>query len=264
LSLVIERAIGLVTIQDLGRPGHMHEGLAPGGALVPELLIAANRRASNPDNAPALEVMGMVTVRAETRMTVAAEDRSARQLSAGETVTIAAGARRVVYLAVRGGVNAPLVLGSFSVQLSAGLGERLKAGSRIDIGTLPPATMAPEPFLPHDRLRVIPGPDLGHFPADALDRLTTGAYTVLPTSDRVGTRLQGPAIVPSGVDVTRPMVCGAIEIPPDGQPIVLGPEHPTTGGYPVVAVIASVDRGRFHALPIGGLVRFVSQAVSIR
>lgn len=106
-------------------------------------------------------------------------------------------------------------------------------------------------------ISVVPGPDLTAFVPDAIDRLTAAPYRILPTSDRVGTRLEGTLIphVPHP-EFSRPMVRGAIEVPRDGAPIVLGPEHPTTGGYPTAAVIAQADLGRFFAIRLGGTVRF--------
>src|SRR5262245_27283207 len=107
----------------------MHEALPPGGALVPELLVVANRLARNPDGAPAIEVLGRLVVRAETDVEVATD--RARRLAAGEELTIDSEPRRVAYLAVRGGVDAPLVLGGRGAQLGAGLGGPLRAGNRI-------------------------------------------------------------------------------------------------------------------------------------
>jgi allophanate hydrolase subunit 2 len=101
---------------------------------------------------------------------------------------------------------------------------------------------------------VIAGPDA--FAPDALAALTSAPYRISPDSDRVGTRLVGPTIPQSPGEASRPMVRGAIEIPRDGAPIVLGPEHPTTGGYPVLAVVASADLGRLFAVRLGGVVRF--------
>jgi allophanate hydrolase subunit 2 len=110
----------------------------------------------------------------------------------------------------------------------------------------------------------LPGPDLDAFEAGALDQLTSAAYRVLPSSDRVGTRLAGPVLARRADyrEVSRPMVRGALEVPRDGQPIVLGPEHPTTGGYPILAVIASAELGRFHAIRLGGAVRFAVASAS--
>jgi allophanate hydrolase subunit 2 len=113
-------------------------------------------------------------------------------------------------------------------------------------------------FARENSILVIAGPDFDAFTAEALTVLTSAPYTVLASSNRVGTRLAGPALPRTECpEVTRPMVCGAIEVPRDGQPIVLGPEHPTTGGYPVIGVIAREDLGGFFAIPPGGPVRFV-------
>jgi allophanate hydrolase subunit 2 len=113
------------------------------------------------------------------------------------------------------------------------------------------------PDPPDAPIRLLAGPDAAHFLPGALARLVASTYRILPSSNRVGTRLDGPAIPRSPVpDVSRPMVIGAIEVPGDGQPIVLGPEHPTTGGYPVVAVVARADLGRLFSIRLGGSVRF--------
>jgi len=258
VTLVVVRVVGLVTVQDRGRPGHMHEGLAPGGALVPELLAAANRRAQNPDDAAAVEVMGLVTVRAHDHTCVATDTMAARDLQPGEELTIASVHRRVTYLAVRGGVDVPIVLGSRSAQLSAGLGQLLRAGARIVAGQEPVSFVAPEPFLEGIPVRVTAGPDLDAFAPGAVELLTSARWLVSAASNRVGTRLEGPVLPRSAVaELSRPMVLGAIEVPLDGQPIVLGPEHPTTGGYPVVAVVSHRDMGRCFATRIGREVFFL-------
>jgi biotin-dependent carboxylase-like uncharacterized protein len=259
VSLVVIRAAGLVTIQDRGRPGHMHQGLAPGGALVPALLDAANRRVQNPGDAAAIEVMGATTVRADSVVVVATEVMSARELRAGEELTVVSDRHRVSYLAVRGGVDAPVMLGSRSVQLSAGLGQVLRAGARLQAGSAPAIVTALERFVDDGPIRVVAGPDVGAFTPDALLTMVSAAWTVSASSNRVGTRLEGPPLRRTGQpETTRPMVRGAIEVPGDGQPIVLGPEHPVTGGYPVIAVIAHADLGRFFATAVGRHVRFSS------
>ncbi len=104
----------------------------------------------------------------------------------------------------------------------------------------------------------MPGPDLDAFEPSAIEMLTCTAWHIGSSSDRVGTRLEGATIPRPAdhVEASRPMVIGAIEIPRDGAPIVLGPEHPTTGGYPVIAVVASDDLDAFHSIPLGGSVRF--------
>src|SRR5690349_6405619 len=110
----------------------MHEALAPGGALVPELLVAANRSVRNPDNAPAVEVFGKLVT------------------SAG---VIESEPRRVAYFAIRGGIAAPLVLGGRGTQLSAGIGAPLRAGDRLACAELPEAIQAELPFVDGDTIR---------------------------------------------------------------------------------------------------------------
>ena len=251
--LIVDKVLGLATVQDLGRPGRMHEALAPGGALVPELLAAANRAVGNADAAPAIEVLGRLVARAEAPVSL-----STGLARAGDTITVESEPRRVAYLAIRGGVAAPLVLGSTSAQLSAGLGAPLRAGDRIATAGAPETHAEPFAFSDGGEIALVPGPDRDAFEPTALATLTSAPYRILPTSDRIGTRLAGPAIprLASYVEASRPMVRGAIEVPRDGAPIVLGPEHPTTGGYPILAVIAHADLGRFFAIRLGGTVRF--------
>lgn len=223
-GLQIVRAMGLATLQSLPRHGRMHLAVPPGGALVPELLVIANRRVGNADDAAALEVQGRVSVRASHDLAYAIDDRRAGSLRAGEELVVESGARRCAYVAT----GASLV------------------------------ASAARPFGEHETIAVRPGPDLDAFADGALAILTSAPYRVLPASNRVGTRLDGP-VLPRRTDYrdrSRPMVIGALEVPRDGQPIVLGPEHPTTGGYPLIAVVASADVGRFHSIRLGGSVRF--------
>jgi allophanate hydrolase subunit 2 len=109
-------------------------------------------------------------------------------------------------------------------------------------------------------LVVIPGPDV--LPDGALGLLLSSVFRVDARSDRVGIRLDGPRLPRAQGDSgpSRPMIQGAIQLPPDGMPIVLGPDHPVTGGYPVVATVVRRDQGRLGALPIGHAVRLVAAA----
>jgi allophanate hydrolase subunit 2 len=256
MTLVATRVTGLVTIQDLGRPGRMHEALPPAGALVPELLVAANRAAHNPDHVPALEVLGQLVVRAERACRIAI-DGEPRVLHAGEEHLVTSEPRRVAYVAARGGFAAPLVLGGRATQLSAGIGAPIRSGTALALANEPEASCELEPFDDTSPVRVVPGPDLDAFAPDAFERLVAAPYRISPRSDRVGTRLDGPAIERRAdrIETSRPMVRGAIEVPGDGMPIILGPEHPTTGGYPILAVIAHADLGRCFAIRIGGMLR---------
>jgi allophanate hydrolase subunit 2 len=270
MSFSAVRALGLVTVQDLGRQGHMHEAVPPGGALVAERLIAANRAVRNPDGAPALEILGQLAIRAEQPLYAATDTTAARLVPAGGELVVASEPRRVAYLAVRGGIAAPLVFGGRGALLCANLGGLVRAGQRFELAGLaeiaPPASAAAAPDASagppagaeaEAPIRLIPGPDPAAFVPGALDRLLSSGYRILPSSNRVGTRLDGPALPRSDApEVSRPMVLGAIEVPRDGKPIVLGPEHPTTGGYPIIAVVARADLGRLFSIRPGGAVRF--------
>jgi len=258
MTAVVVRAVGLVTIQDLGRPGRMHEAVPPGGALVPERLIAANRATRNADDAPAIEVLGQLVIRADRELQVATDTTAARVLAAGGELTVSSEPRRVAYLAVRGGIAAPLVLGGRGALLCAGLGGLVRAGQQLASAGLasvtPPAQAAAPGTGP---IRLLAGPDPDHFAPGALETLVSSDYRIVPSSDRVGTRLDGPPLPrTTAPESSRPMVIGAIEVPRDGKPIVLGPEHPTTGGYPIIAVVARADLGRLFSIRLGGSVRF--------
>jgi 5-oxoprolinase (ATP-hydrolysing) subunit C len=262
MSFAVVRALGLVTVQDLGRPGRMHEAVPAGGALVRDRLIAANRRARNPDDAPTLEVLGQLVIRADRALEVATDTTAARVLAAGDELTVTSEPRRVAYLAVRGGIAAPLVLGGRGALLCAGLGGLVRSGQHFTGAEL---AERPSSSLPAARasgperrpIRIVAGPDPDHFAPGALETLTSAEYRILPSSDRVGTRLDGAALPRTGVhEASRPMVIGAIEVPRDGRPIVLGPEHPTTGGYPIIAVVAHDELGRLFSIRLGGTVRF--------
>lgn len=261
-ALVVVRALGMCTVQDRGRPGRMHEALAPGGALVRGALAAATRQVGNADSDAAVEVLGVLVVRATRDLVVATERLPARLLAAGEELVVDSAPSRAAYLAVRGGIAEPRVLGSRATQRSAGIGRILRAGDELVVGAASTRASAAAPAAPftHDAaapIVIVPGPDREAFPRGALARLLRGSYRIAPTSDRVGTRLEGHALQRASTrEQTAPLVVGALEVPPDGQPIVLGPEHPTTGGYPVIAVVASPSLDAFFARPLGGTVEF--------
>jgi allophanate hydrolase subunit 2 len=238
MSLVVSSATGPITLQDLGRPGYMHEGVPPGGAIVPTRMIAANRAVGNRDNAVAIEVLGLLSVRAETRIEVATPE-GARVLDAGEHLQLHSASW--TYLAVRGGITQPLL---------TLVPTRVHSGMRIAPGREPRVQAAPPPVLLDDPVRVIVGPDLDAFEPNALDVLLSDKHVVTMPA-RSGARLVGVTLPrrASYREVSRPMVRGAIEVARDGKPIVLGPDHPTIGGYPVIAVIATDDVERVFALP---------------
>ena len=180
-------------------------------------------------------------------------------------------------LAVRGGIRAQgaddgAVLGSMSRDTLSGLGPApLAAGDRVQVGdehgleAVPTAIPPSEPSRDAPALKglleipVHPGPREGLLGPSALSQLFSTPWTVRPDSDRVGVRLNGPTLpVPTGIGTlpSEPMVPGAIQVPPSGLPVVFGPDHPTTGGYPVVAVVTRAGLDRLAQAAPGTAVRF--------
>jgi biotin-dependent carboxylase-like uncharacterized protein len=257
----------------------MHQGVPPGGALVPALLARANLGAGNTWDAAALEILGSVTVRADAESVVATDDGAAQALGSGDSFAVSCGRARVRYLAVRGGIDVPVVLGSRSTLLVAALGgyegRVLRKGDVLACGPRGRskglqdargvlqrlhgfgATAAEAPDLGAP-VRLLPGPDRDRFARGALDTLLGSSFTISSRSDRVGVRLIGPRLERADDDagLSAPMVRGALQVPAGGEPIVLGPDHPTTGGYPVLATVLSADVGAVMARPVGCVVRF--------
>jgi 5-oxoprolinase (ATP-hydrolysing) subunit C len=246
----------------------MHEGVPAGGVLVPELAANANRALGNSDATPLLEVFGALTLAAlDQSLSVATEDGMARTLVPGESLDVPTSRLfRVRYVAVGGGLSVEERLGGRGTLLVAGLGghegRALRRGDRIAVvegaTARPPAGSTGSSLHLSSAIRVVRGPDVARFASDALSVLTRESFVVLEASDRTGARLGGPRLARKDEDSGRsaPMVRGAIQVPSSGAPIVLGPDHPTTGGYPVLAVVAHADVGLFFARPVGTPVRF--------
>ncbi|AKQ68501.1 Allophanate hydrolase 2 subunit 2 [Myxococcus hansupus] len=260
-----------VTVQDAGRPGQMHHGVPPGGPLVPELLALANRAVGNPHGTAALEAFGRLELRARGRPLRVSVDGRVYTLTDGESLPVSAPETRSVrYVAVEGGLAVPEVLGGRGTLLVAKLGGHagrlLRAGDALPLGAA--NTHGTAPTL-DDRvdavapIRVTLGPDTHRFEPATVATLLSGAFTVSASSDRVGMRLEGPALThgDEGAGTSRPMVRGAIQVTLSGTPIVLGPDHPTTGGYPLIATVIRADWGSLCARRPGAPVRF--QEVSL-
>ncbi len=260
----------LSTVQDAGRTAYADLGVPQAGACDPLALAVANRLLGNPPGAPALEITVVgpeLSVRATCVIALAGADLGAydgRDLPAGGAYLLRRGATLAfrggqgtrAYLALPGGIAVPQVLGSASTYLAGGFGgldgRALRAGDRLmparpgDLsaaGRLWPSYTVPatEPTV-----RVLPGPHAAYFAPDALATLLSTAWTVGPQSDRMGLRLIGPLLAhsaPSEAEIlSQGIVWGAIQVPADGQPILLLADHQTTGGYPVLAVAARADR----------------------
>lgn len=254
--LVVRTVTGVATVQDLGRVGLASQGVPRGGALVRALARRANAAVGNDDGAACVEVFGRLVVSAERPAVVATERDPARELAAGEAFVLEPDpGLRARYLAVGGGVDAPLLLGGRGVLAVAGLGRALRAGDRIaPLATAgSPRALPPFTLRPGEPIAVVAGPD----EPELARALAAAPWRIAVASDRTGARLEGRALGGGGGRrPSAPMVPGAIQLPGGGAPLVLGPDGPTTGGYPVIAVIAASDLDRFHARPLGASVSF--------
>lgn len=276
-------------IEDLGRPGRAAEGVSVSGALDRGALIAANACVGNSSNAAGLEIaFGGLSFAAERDMTIAvagapapvtictAEGHSiaaphgrALRLGAGDRVSLGVPRRGMrSYLAIAGGLQVPLALGSAATDTLSGLGPApVQAGDRLAIGPGPVAAApaihaAPEPDLPRaadcTTLDVILGPRTDWFTPDAVGLLATQQWRVSPESSRVGIRLLGERplerLVPGELP-SEGTVRGALQVPPSGQPVMFLSDHPLTGGYPVIGSIAPSHLDLAGQIPIGTRVR---------
>lgn len=256
----------LATVQDLGRSGLGALGVGHSGAADAPALRLANRLLGNPDAAAAVEVTfgglevlvhGGVTVTltgAPCQMTV-----DGREHWAFGVVRVPDGAHLRLqaptsglrsYLAVQGGIAVPEQLGSRSSDTLASLGPApLAAGDRLPVGRpagpLPDVDQAPVavPAAGDVRLRVVDGPRADWFTDEAREALVAAAFEVTADSNRVGMRLSGPVLDRSRDEElpSEGMVCGALQVPPSGQPTLFLADHPVTGGYPVIAVVVLAD-----------------------
>jgi biotin-dependent carboxylase-like uncharacterized protein len=281
-ALAVVRAGALTTVQDLGRPGHAHLGVPRSGALDAPAAALVNRLVGNRPEAAVLETtLTGCAVRPRSDVSVAvggapcAVTVDGRPAAWGAPVRVPAGAlleagpaRAGVrsYLGVSGGIAVEPVLGSRSTDLLSGLGPvPLTDGAVLPLGTPgePHARVdtAPQPASPAELvLRVTPGPRDDWFTARALRDFTSRAYRVSAASNRIGLRTEGPALerARSGELPSEGMVLGAVQVPPDGRPVVFLADHPTTGGYPVIAVVRSADLPAAAQAVPGTPVRFLA------
>jgi biotin-dependent carboxylase-like uncharacterized protein len=271
----------LTTVQDQGRRGFAHLGVPRSGALDVEAALYANRLVGSPPDAAVLETtLGGVSFKVSDQTTVAVTGAPAAvtvggrprafaepmSVSPGQTVVVGAAVSGLrSYVAFSGGVDVPRVLGSRSTDTLSGIGPpRLDTGMELLLGepTDDPGAVDVPVVLDYPdsvRLRVVPGPRLDWFAEDVLGRLTEETYTVSSRSNRVGVRLEGSSL-PRRRDEELPsegLVLGAIQVPASGQPLVFLNDHPTTGGYPVVGVVAPEDLAACAQVRPGTAVRLV-------
>lgn len=280
----------LTTVQNGGRLGLAHLGVPRAGPLDAESMAAANAAVGNAATSPALECTlsgpelrfsspALVAIAgADTPLEVDGTEVPSRVLVVQGGQTIRVGAARSglrSYLAVDGGFSVPAVLGSRSTDTLSGLGPPpLVGGQRLELGG--PATdavraqQAAAGSASHLALvptggrlggavvRVIAGPHDDVFPEGSAALLTSQAWTLSPSSDRTGARLHGTPLprVPQEALPSEGVITGAVQVPPDGQPIVLLANHATTGGYPVLAVVATADLPVIAQARPGTAIRF--------
>ncbi len=284
--LEVVRSGPRTTVQDAGRGGSAHLGVPRSGALDPQALALANRLVGNLPDTAGLEItLGGCALRATgggftvavtgARATVAVDGRPVDWagpvgLRPGECIEVGAAVDGLrCYLAVGGGVAVEPVLGSRSTDTLSGLGPpALSDGARLPIGPAAPGSVAaagvdialwspaPDPVV----LRVRLGPRADWFTDAALGVLTSATWLVSASTDRVGARLDGPALeraVPRELP-SEGVVLGSVEVPADGHPLVFLADHPTTGGYPVVAVVDRADVPRLAQARPGTRVRLTT------
>jgi biotin-dependent carboxylase-like uncharacterized protein len=269
----------LTTVQDDGRPGQAALGIGRSGACDRAAAALANRLVGNPVDAALLEVtFGGLALRAETDLLVVTTGarcpgaphaaptllRRGQELRLGPPVS---GLR--TYLAVRGGIAVPPVLGSRATDVLAGLGPAVVAtGDVLPVGEptapLPGVDLAPvaDPPAGEVTVTVLPGPRADWFGDGGWAELTGQPWTVTSDSNRVGLRLDGTPLdrLRDGELPSEGMLRGALQVPPAGTPVLFLADHPVTGGYPVIGYVVDADVDRCAQLRPGQTLRFRSAA----
>jgi len=280
ITLEVLRTGPLALVEDLGRPGLAHVGVTRSGAADRWSHRMANRLVANPDDRATVEVtFGGFTARVrggnvDVAVTGADVDPSVSgipfginsiyRIHDGEVLSLGAphsGVRS--YLAVRGGIAVDAVLGSRSYDVMSAIGPRpLQAGDILPVGPnaggYPELDQAPVAAIAENliELQVVPGPRDDWFTDP--DTLVHTDWVASDRSDRVGMRLEGRPLTHRWPDRQLPSegaTRGAIQVPPNGQPVILGPDHPVTGGYPVIGVVTDADADKVAQIRPGQTVR---------
>jgi biotin-dependent carboxylase-like uncharacterized protein len=276
--ITVEATGPLATVQDLGRPGLAHLGVPPSGAADRAAHRLANRLVGNPESEATVEVaMGGLAIRTTTMAWVAVTGAPTGVLvndqptASHSLIALPPGYRLAVqppaygvrnYLAVRGGIIVPPVLGSRSTDLLSGLGPApLHPGQELPVGRvtppLPGVDLAP-PSQPRKTLGITAGPRRDWFTEQAWEDLVHQLWTVSPEGNRVGVRLTGRKLT-RRITAELPsegLVRGAVQVPASGEPLIFLADHPVTGGYPVIAVLTDRDADHAAQLRPGDQVRF--------
>ena len=271
MTLIVERA-GLTTVQDYGRPGWAHLGVPHSGAVDRGSFLLANRLAGNERSAAMLETSGGLALRASVVVTVVITGAdtdayindqplahcNATLVHPSDTIRI----NRVLdgmrcYVAFTGGVHGLAQLHSLSHDsLSQIVPMPLTAGSEITLGVADRlATSLDVPIVPRrsPRLSLHPGPHHSLLTPEQRQDLATQKWIIAQDSNRIGVRLTSDALRPNEFPelLSLPLVRGAVQLTPSGELVVMLADHPTTGGYPVVGVLASDDVDDLAQRPTG-------------
>ena len=287
----------LTTVQDTGRFGYQAAGIPEAGAMDRASLRLANALLGNPEDAAALELTifgGTFEFDGEGTIALTGADmrpflngnrmsiNTAVPVKAGDRLELGAASRGMrAYLAVSGGIDVPVVLGSRSTDLKSRLGglegRKLRAGDVLESGSRPQAAAelaevqgTPcEPVLQRlakatdpegvTRIRFLFGPQDAMFAEDAKKTFTDSIYTLSAACNRMRSRLErSPAPSLSGTDILSEGICfGSIQVPANGQPIVMMADHQTTGGYAKIGTVLSADLPLLAQLGPGKKIRFV-------
>jgi biotin-dependent carboxylase-like uncharacterized protein len=248
------------SIQDLGRRGYGRWGISPGGAADRRSHSLANRLVGNSENAATIELtFGPVRLHFDEPSVIAVTG-AARFVTMTDGVGSPNGPIRLgpceltvhapeygvrSYVAIRGGIETPLVLGSRATDPMSGFGSALCAGDIIPVGR---AAIVSEIIVDHAPTRGFArpavlmaeiGPQFDWFTSEALTLFAAQSYKVSTDSNRVGVRILGEPLIRSNLSelMSEPVIRGAIEVTTEGQPIIFMADHPTTCGYPVIAVL---------------------------
>ncbi|MDQ3359868.1 MAG: biotin-dependent carboxyltransferase family protein [Actinomycetota bacterium] len=283
-SLTVLATGPLCTVQDRGRPGYAALGVSQSGAADLGAHDLANRLVGNPVEAATLEItLGGLRIRAGSDLQVAVAGARCPGVPHHALVRLPVGAELTLgapeaglrsYLGVRGGVDVPTVLGSRSTDLLSGIGPApLSDGDVVPVGrptgVLPDVDLAPvaEPAGGTTDLGLIPGPRRDWFDDVAWGRLTGRPWSVDSQSNRIAVRLEGTPVLSrtrEGELSSEGLLRGAVQVPPSGQPVIFGADHPVTGGYPVIGYVVLADQDRCAQLRAGQRIRFHPRTATTR
>lgn len=287
-ALLIKACGPMTSLQDMGRSGGGRSGISRSGAMDRLSLAQANALVGNAPDEGAIELMlagasfevtggparialagAAMPIQVDGIPLPASTSCTVRE---GGTVTIgAAGAGIYSYLAVAGGFDVARQMGSVALQPRARIGgldgRPFQPGDRVRLRShddpAGPEHVLP-PWQPDDEpIRVVLGPQDDLFTAEGVGTFLASGYTVSEEADRMGYRLTGPKIEHlRGYNIVSDgLVAGSIQVPGSGMPIVMMSDHQTTGGYPKIATVLSVDRGRLAQRRTGSSVRFAAVGI---